>query len=68
MGNKQWTIPTILRELRRVVLEVEEVDIMTEDVPYKVQDMVKALTTYHMGKQMELPGQTSILTETKDKK
>ncbi len=64
---KQWTIPTILRELRRVVLEVEEIDIMTE-ASYKVEDMVKALTTYHMGKQMELPGQTSIPTDEKDKK
>ncbi len=55
-AKKQWSIPTVLRELRRVVDEVTGSDIM-EVKEYKVSDMVNDLTTYHMDRQMEIPGQ-----------
>ena len=58
---KEWTIPTVLRELRRVVIGAEGVDIMDVKDTYKVSDMVEALTEYHMHKEMEIPGQTAIL-------
>ena len=65
-AKKQWSIPTVLRELRRVVEEAVNTDIM-EVKEYKVSDMVNDLTTYHMDRQMEIPGQTSIPTDTPEK-
>ena len=66
---KQWTIPVILRELRRVMLDASEqaYDIM-EPGEGSVTEMVTMLTEYHMEKEMEIPGQTSLVTfaEKKD--
>ncbi len=61
---KAWTIPTILRELRRAVMEQSKgtVDIMKVE-GYDVAVMVKDLTTFHMNKEMEIPGQTAIVIE-----
>jgi hypothetical protein len=61
--QKEWKIPTILRELRRVVLEAEGRDIMDpiNIGDLKVTQMVSFLTTHNMVKEMEqIPGQTSI--------
>ena len=64
---KSWTIPTILRELRRAVLEQSKgtVDIMKVD-EYDVAAMVKDLTAFHMGKEMQIPGQTAIPVDDTD--
>ena len=60
---KAWTIPTILRELRRVILEIDGYDIMKPSGTYDVTKMIEDLTKYHMGKEMEIPGQTAIVIE-----
>ncbi len=62
---KTWTIPTILRELRRAVKESTGIDIM-ETTTYKVEDMVGDLTQHHMNKEMEIPGQTAIVVGDED--
>lgn len=69
-AKKQWSIPTVLRQLRRVVAEAIDLDIMAgENSPYTVETMVNDLTLHHMNKQMEIPGQTSIPVDVpKDKK
>ncbi len=69
MGNKQWTIPTILRELQRVTLEMDGSDIMNiSSGQWDVKALIEDLTRFHMDKQMGIPGQTSILTDTPKKK
>ena len=69
MQNKQWTIPTILRELDRVLKDAGKSGILEQgDSQYTVATMVDDLTDLHMKRQMEIPGQTSIPTDTKDKK
>ena len=67
---KKWTIPTILRELRRVVLEMNDTDIMDSKLrsDYGVRDMLNGLTKFHMDKEMEIPGQTAIPVEDKAKR
>jgi len=58
---KEWTIPTVLRELRRVTLEMSQQasDIM-KGTAYTVDELVADLTKFHMNKEMEIPGQTTI--------
>lgn len=59
--GKQWTIPTILRELRRVVIDAGGPDIMTEQAQgYQVDSMVEDLKQRHLEKEMQIPGQLSI--------
>jgi methionine synthase I (cobalamin-dependent) len=61
---KNWTIPTILRELRRVYEEATGADIMhTETSGLTVEEMIEQLKDFHMEKEMEIPGQTAIPVE-----
>ena len=63
---KEWTIPTVLRELRRVYMDATDgEDIMNSPVP--VAKVISGLTEYHMQLEMgvEIPGQTVIPIEDK---
>lgn len=58
---KLWTIPTVLRELDRVLKDAGKSGIMElGESNYTVSQMVADLTDLHMKKEMEIPGQTSI--------
>ncbi len=67
MTTKKWTIPTVLRELRRVYDEGMGADIMTTATAgLTVDEMIDQLTTYHMELQMlppQIPGQSSIVID-----
>lgn len=63
-AKKQWTIPTVLRELARVTYDMDGSDIMSvSSGQWEVKALIDDLTRFHMDKEMEIPGQTSIPTD-----
>ena len=63
-AKKQWSIPTVLRELQRVTLEMDGGDVMNvSSGQWDVKALIEDLTRFHMDKEMEIPGQQSIPTD-----